>query len=31
MSESQNNIKYDLEERTAIFGENVIEFCKAIK
>jgi len=24
-------IKYDLEERTAKFGESVIEFCKAIK
>lgn len=23
--------KYDLEERTAEFGESVIEFCKAIK
>jgi four helix bundle protein len=22
---------YDLEERTAKFGENVIEFCKSIK
>ncbi len=31
MSESQNNLKYDLEERTAVFGENVIEFCKVIK
>lgn len=31
MSESENHLKYDLEERTAVFGENVIEFCKAIK
>ena len=23
--------KYDLEERTAKFGENIIEFCKKIK
>ena len=23
--------KYDLEERTAKFGENIIEFCKGIK
>jgi hypothetical protein len=23
--------KYDLEERTAKFGENVIKFCKKIK
>ncbi|KKQ53518.1 MAG: hypothetical protein US70_C0002G0006 [Parcubacteria group bacterium GW2011_GWD2_38_11] len=23
--------KYNLEERTAIFGENIIEFCKSIK
>lgn len=23
--------KYDLEERTAIFGENIIKFCKDIK
>lgn len=23
--------KYDLEERTAKFGENIIEFCKSIK
>ncbi len=29
MTEFQN--KYDLEERTAKFGENVIEFCKNIK
>ena len=25
------NKKYDLEERTAVFGENVIEFSKKIK
>jgi len=31
MTEIQNNQQYDLEERTAKFGENVIEFCKAIK
>lgn len=24
------NSKYDLEERTALFGENVIKFCKRI-
>lgn len=24
------NKKYDLEERTAIFGENIIKFCKKI-
>lgn len=29
MIQSQNN--YDLEERTAKFGENVIGFCKTIK
>jgi len=29
-NENQNGKKYDLEERTAIFGENVIEFCKKI-
>ncbi len=28
---SQLNNKYDLEERTAIFGESVIRFCKTIK
>jgi four helix bundle protein len=26
----KNKIKYDLEERTARFGENVIEFCKSL-
>jgi len=30
MTEFRNN-KYDLEERTAKFGENVISFCKNIK
>ncbi len=28
---SQASKKFDLEERTAKFGENVIELCKAIK
>lgn len=28
---NQFSIKYDLEERTAKFGENVISFCKEIK
>ena len=27
---NQNKNKYDLEERTAIFSENIIEFCKTI-
>jgi hypothetical protein len=31
MTEFQNNLKYDLEERTAKFGEDIIEFCKSIK
>lgn len=26
-----NKIKYDLEERTAKFGENVLKLCKGIK
>jgi four helix bundle protein len=30
MTEFSNN-KYDLEERTAKFGENTIEFCKTVK
>lgn len=30
MTQSSNN-KYNLEERTAKFGEEVIEFCKAVK
>lgn len=28
---NQNNEKYDLEERTAEFGEDIIELCKKIK
>ena len=31
MTEFQNNSKYDLEERTAKFGERVIKFCKTLK
>ncbi|OIP78942.1 MAG: four helix bundle protein [Candidatus Portnoybacteria bacterium CG_4_8_14_3_um_filter_44_10] len=32
MTEFPNKIsKYDLEERTAVFGENVIELCKQVK
>ena len=27
---SINSQKYDLEERTALFGERIIEFCKSI-
>jgi four helix bundle protein len=27
---SKNRV-YDLEERTAVFGENIIDFCKSIK
>jgi len=30
MPNNQNTKKYDLEERTAIFGENIIEFAKNI-
>lgn len=30
MSKIQNDKKYDLEERTAKFGENIIKFCKKI-
>ncbi len=30
MTEFSNNHKYDLEERTAKFGENIIDFCKTI-
>jgi len=26
-----SNKEYDLEERTAKFGENIIEFCRNIK
>ncbi len=25
------NNKFDLEERTAVFAENVIDFCKSLK
>ena len=31
MTECQNKPKWDLEERTAKFGEEVIEFCRAVK
>lgn len=31
MTEIRNNLKYDLEERTAKFGEDIIEFCRSIK
>jgi four helix bundle protein len=31
MTEFLNNQKYDLGERTARLGEDVIEFCKAVK
>lgn len=31
MTDSTNNKSYDLEERTAKFGENIIDFCKNIK
>lgn len=30
MTNDQNNKIYDLEERTAKFGENIIKFCKKI-
>ena len=30
-NESNNGKSYDLEERTARFGENVIVFCRSIK
>src|SRR3989339_337443 len=30
MPNDKGKRKYDLEERTAVFGENVIEFCKKI-
>jgi len=30
MTEFSNNNKYDLEERTAKFGGNIIKFCKTI-
>jgi len=31
MTQSSNKNKYDLEERTAKFGEKVIDFCMAMK
>lgn len=31
MNKNSNERKYDLEERTAKFAENVIKFCKKIK
>ncbi|MBI2610309.1 four helix bundle protein [Candidatus Giovannonibacteria bacterium] len=31
MTEFSNNNKYDLEERTAKFGENVIQLCKNMR
>lgn len=30
MNEFQNNYKYDLEDRTAKFGEQIIIFCKSL-
>ena len=30
MTNKTNNKKWDLEERTAKFGENIIRFCKKI-
>ena len=30
MNKKDNNPKWDLEERTAVFGENVILFCRKI-
>ncbi len=29
--DTSNNKKWDLEERTAKFGENIIQFCKKIR
>jgi len=29
MTEEQK--QYDLEERTAVYGENIIAFCKGVK
>ena len=29
--QSPNDKKYDLEERTAKFGENIIEFARSLK
>jgi four helix bundle protein len=31
MNQSPNNHKYDLEERTAKFGEDIVEFCNSLK
>jgi len=31
MSESGYNMKYDLEDRTAVFGEKIIEFAKSLQ
>ena len=30
-NKNQNDKKYDLEERTTVFSENIIEFCKSIE
>ena len=30
MNEYTNKNKYDLEERTSLFGENIIDLCKII-
>ena len=30
-SKSGKNVKYDLEERTALFGENIIKFARSLK
>ena len=30
MKDQQNNKKWDLEERTAVFGEKIILFCRKI-
>ena len=31
MTNTQFSNKYDLEERTAKFGENIISFCRSVK
>jgi len=31
MKQFSNNEKYNLEERTAKFGEEIVKFCKAVK
>ena len=31
MKKASNKSQYDLEERTAEFGENIIEFCKTLE